>query len=65
MSIWYWVGGAAVIALVVGGMSIYHRRLEDEGYWVPNSMRDVTFALVVILVLAWIALPKILEVVRG
>jgi len=64
LSIWYWVGGGLAIVLVVGGMSIYHSRLEDEGYWVPNSMRDVTFALVVIAVLAWIALPKILEAVR-
>ncbi len=64
VGIWYWVAGAGLIALVMGGMSIYHRRLEDQGYWIPNSMRDVTFALAVILVLIWIALSKILEVVR-
>ena len=61
MSIWYLVGGVAAIALIVGGMSLYHSRLEDEGYWVPNSMKDVTMALVIIVIILLIVLPKLLE----
>ena len=65
MSIWFWVAGVAVIGLVVLGFNAYHSHLEDEGYWVPNSMKDVTTAVVVILVLLLIALPRILEALRS
>ena len=41
MSIWFWVAGVAVIGLVLLGFNAYHSHLEDEGYWVPNSMNSI------------------------
>jgi hypothetical protein len=63
VSVWYWIVGIGIIALVAGGMSLYFGHLEDKGYWVPNSTRDLTVAVVIVLVLILIALPQFLEVV--
>ena len=64
MSVWIWVAGIAVIGLVALGANAYHSHLEDEGYWVPSSMKDLAFAVVVILVLLLVALPQLLEALR-
>ena len=59
-SVLLWISGVLLILLVFLINQWRVARLEDRGYWVPESYRNAWLAFAIVILLALLFLPRLI-----